>query len=553
MLARVTARNSDVSRLPQVCGWVTAMALLAACKPTADTGSATQQATAHATEVSRSRQREGVSMEVLPGMPIGPAVVLAPEALQARVIAQKALLPDHALFEDGSGKPIPWISAADHVIEPLIDDDLLTQLPGSSGLGGPSQIVQGPRANGNALGLFEPLEQPTEGSALGRFYAALKRLEAGDDEDGKVRVLVYGASHTEADVYPHYLRTYLQERFGDGGHGFVHVAKPWRWYGHVDVEVDGFRYWKTEHAQYQKNREDGFFGLMGASLATKRNKAFGRVTPRRGAVAGHFEVYYLKQPKGGSFQIVVDGKVAKTVKTRAARVGPGYFAFERPEEQHTVEIRPLGNGEVRLFGMTMERDSPGVVVDTLGIGGTRAANLLKWDSEVWADNVRHRDPSLVILAYGTNEATDERSISTYETQLREVVARVQAAAPDASCLLVGPGDFPQRVDDAAWAMRPRVRGIIDVQSRVASDMGCGFWDTLTFMGGELSMVTWVNANPPMAKEDHVHLTRRGYVRMGMALTDAMMADFDGINDLDQPAHVLTASTRPAAEPSTAMP
>jgi hypothetical protein len=47
------------------------------------------------------------------------------------------------------------------------------------------------------------------------------------------------------------------------------------------------------------------------------------------------------------------------------------------------------------------------------------------------------------------------------------------------------------------------------------------------MGGDLSMVQWANAVPPMAKSDHIHLTRRGYVRMGMALTDAMMLEFDG--------------------------
>ena len=52
-----------------------------------------------------------------------------------------------------------------------------------------------------------------------------------------------------------------------------------------------------------------------------------------------------------------------------------------------------------MFGMTVERDAPGVVVDTLGIGGTRAANILEWDEAVWGDNVRRRDPDLVTFAY----------------------------------------------------------------------------------------------------------------------------------------------------------
>ena len=41
-----------------------------------------------------------------------------------------------------------------------------------------------------------------------------------------------------------------------------------------------------------------------------------------------------------------------------------------------------------------------------------------------------------------------------------------------------------------------------------------------------SMHTWATSRPQMASKDHIHLTKRGYVRMGMVLTDALMAGFD---------------------------
>ena len=47
------------------------------------------------------------------------------------------------------------------------------------------------------------------------------------------------------------------------------------------------------------------------------------------------------------------------------------------------------------------------------------------------------------------------------------------------------------------------------------------------MGGELPMTRWAAAQPPMAKQDHIHFTKRGYVRSGMPLVDAMMVEFDG--------------------------
>lgn len=470
--------------------------------------------------------------------------VLNEEALTARVAAQRRLLGGN-LFEDVRGKPVPWITpqgelpeedlgppeGADEGGAKQLDDALLDSLPGSSGLGGGAAAVvaSGQRINGNALGLFVPIEGPPGGEApLARFYRALEALRAGQDADGKVRVLAYGGSHTDADVYTHYLRTYLQERFGDGGHGFVHVAKPWRWYRHVDYRVEGIKHWITEHAQRRKGRSDGLYGLLGCSLAASKKGAFGKVIPRGDSVGGEHEIYFLRQPKGGSFKVLADGKAIATVKTAADAPEPGYHRFVLPEGPHEIEVRLDGNGEVRLFGMTIERESPGVVVDTLGITGTRASNMLAWDREIWADNVAHRDPDLVMLFYGTNEAMDEdRPISTYEEDLRAVLARIEEAAPDASCLIMGPGDFPRRGPDGTWVNRQRVDEIIEVQRRVAIDRGCGFWDTKAFMGGELSMPMWVAAQPPMAKPDHIHFTVRGYVRIGMALVDAMMVGFDG--------------------------
>ena len=455
--------------------------------------------------------------------------VLNREALHARVQAQRSLLGRN-LFEDEKGQPVAWIAPQQGEVEEEtdIDDDLLSSLPGSSGLGAESAALSGRNINGNALGLFEPLTLPPSGKlALHDFYDALHDLREGKDPDGKVRVLVYGASHTDADIYPHYLRAYLQERFGDGGHGFVHIAKPWRWYGHVQMQVEGLDGWFTEHAQRKGAREDGLFGLLGASLSSKSKRAWGRVSHRKGSVGSKYELYFLRQPRGGSFVVTIDGKTKETVRTAAAEPTAGYHLVELPEGAHTLEVRPVGNGEVRMFGMTVEREQPGVVVDTLGIGGTRITNLRAWDEKVWSDNVRRRNPDLVIFAYGTNSAPGGIGMETYEARVREVVQKVQRAAPEASCVLIGPGSFPRKLEDGRFGPRERVAGIIGAQSRVAAELGCAFWDLRAFMGGELSMLDWASSTPRMAKGDLIHLTKRGYVRMGMGLVDALMLDFDG--------------------------
>lgn len=455
--------------------------------------------------------------------------VLTDEALAARVQAQTRYLGDRAIFEGVDGQPVPAL-ASDDDPETQVEDDILDALPGSAGIGD-AAVDNSRRANGNALGLYVPIEHPSGGkSSLEHFHAALGELEKGERKT--VRVAVYGASHTQADVYPGYLRTYLQSRFGDAGHGYMALAKTNKWFKHRDFGVDDSKGWRIEHVQKREGRKDGFYGLMGASASTSSKRDKTRVYPQDegdpASMASEYEVQFLAQPDGGSFTIYADGKKLEQVDTKADVPTAGRHRFTLPLAHHEIEIRPKGDGEVRLYGIVMEKETPGVVVDTLGIAGTRAANMLSWDEAQWADYIQDRPPDLWTLAYGTNETTDvDQPIEDYVDRLRQVIMRFRAAAPEASCLLIGPGDFPRKLDDESWVPRPRLAQIIKAQQNVAYEMGCGFWDGLEFMGGVGSMHTWATSSPQMGSRDHIHLTKRGYVRMGMGVTDAIMAGFDG--------------------------
>lgn len=459
--------------------------------------------------------------------------VLTEEALAARVSAQTRYLGGRGLFEDATGRPVEL--SVEEATE-SVEDDLLDGLPGSAGLSGADEVggdVE--RVNGNALGLFVPIEHPRGGDSLAHFHTALRELKAGTDR--KVRIAVYGGSHTQADVYTGYLRTYLQERFGNGGYGFLPIVKVSKWQKPVGFMIDQTRNWLVEHAQRTRDHDDGRMGLAGWVASSRKKSNRSTISPSDPSDphthASNYEIYYLEQPRGGSFSLRIDGaNKAKKIKTKAKTFGAGYAPITLPLGPHSFEFRPSGDGEVRLFGMTVERDEPGVVVDTLGISGTRAANHLKWDEDLWAEHLQRRDPDLYIFFYGTNEATDaNQDIAVYKRKLAKVLDRYREAAPEASCLLMGPGDFPRKNQRGMWVARPRVQKIINIQRELAYEKGCGFWDTRAFMGGVGSMETWANARPQMASGDHIHFTRRGYVRIGMALADALMIGFDS----DQPA------------------
>jgi lysophospholipase L1-like esterase len=457
-------------------------------------------------EVVKSPSPASGSTPTTDGVPLisvrEPGPRLSPALLELRARAQRHLLGAGNEIEDERGQRA--VSKAANVADDAFSVD------------------------GNGLGNFVEIEND---AALHAFYASLRALSEGRLGAPKLHVLAYGASHTQGDLFTGYLRHYLQSRFGNGGLGFMQFAAINDYYRSADatVESKGF---KIEHVQRKDAPEHGLFGLLGAAAVARYPAAIGTI--ERSARAGNLdlgselELYYMGDPRGGALAVTVDGARVLDVHAKHDALAPRYASVSLPANWNKLSVRSTSKVPFRLFGGTFETTGPGIVIDTLGINGTRAANMLAWDETVWRDHVARRDPRLVLLAYGTNETVDTKQpIGEYEANLRVVIARVQSAAPGASCLLVGPGDFPKEIEGGGgFVSRPRLLEIIDVQRKLAFELGCGFFDTFEFMGGEGSMLRWARALPPMASQDRIHLTARGYVRWGMVLGDALMLPFD---------------------------
>jgi lysophospholipase L1-like esterase len=380
----------------------------------------------------------------------------------------------------------------------------------------------------NELVHFQPIDDPSA-DALTAFHRALAALRSGHS-NRHVRVVIYGSSSVATDRYPGYLREYMQARFGDGGIGFVALVPLWRWHRHDAVEVKASRHWTIEHAQKKTGRLDGRYGLLGASAFTTAKRAFARLATRRPANdLDQVELYFLNQPQGGSFTIETPNGAQHTVQTRADHYSGGTVSMSAPALP--LNVRTAGDGEVRLFGVRLERSHPGVIVDSLGLGGSRSANHLEWDFALWKEQFERHLPDLYMFAYGANEAVDEdEPIEIYEANLDRVLERFSEVAPNASCVVIGPVEFSMLDESERWVVRPRIRAIAAIQHKVAHQHGCGFWDLQAVMGGAGGMERWARADPPLAKGDRLHLTALGYVHVGRMLTDALMAKYDAADD-----------------------
>jgi lysophospholipase L1-like esterase len=352
-------------------------------------------------------------------------------------------------------------------------------------------------------------------AALVPFFELLYRHQKGEIP-GPLRILHYGDSHTAADEWTGDMRSRFQEKFGDGGSGYSFAGRPWNGYRRLDVRTGSTRRWHTDGLVGRAG--DGAYGLGGVSMST----TFPHEAVYLLAEGQQFELFYLQQPGGGALQIYDNGTMVERISTDGEE-SPGYYHYETVPGSHKFEVETLDHAPVRLFGWVAE-NATGVTYETLGINGAQASIMLNWNEPVLRSNIERRNPSLIVLAYGTNEAGQKAwTPESYTQMFKELIARIRTAAPTATIFVIGPPDRYLHTRKG-WLPMENIDMIVEAQRQAAIASGCAFWDLRAKMGGKGSMQQWVTAG--MAQIDHVHFTGAGYRMLGDAVFRDLMSQYE---------------------------
>ena len=283
------------------------------------------------------------------------------------------------------------------------------------------------------------LKQPLENSAaLSTFYEALRR-SAESAPNAITRIAHYGDSSVAADEISSTARRKLQARFGDAGHGFMLTAKGNMFYGHHDVAHRESPGWQLMSIVRRQLRS-GYYGYGGIVATGQAGDytAFGTVGAGPiGRSVSRFELFYQRYATGGEMRVSVDNDPGVTIKTHADVTEDAWETLRVPDGDHALVVR--ARGEVRLYGVSQERDGPGVVYDALGLVGARADRLLDADPQHMANH--DRAPQIRICWCSASAATrrattcSTASLRARSHQGREADARWQARTCRACCLV----------------------------------------------------------------------------------------------------------------------
>jgi lysophospholipase L1-like esterase len=265
-----------------------------------------------------------------------------------------------------------------------------------------------------------------------------------------------------------------------------------------------------------------------------------------GKTVAQFEILYHAAPDHGLLRYRVDEGAWEQLSTKTAAIEPPHPARQVvlvPKGPHKLTLEHGGGGRLDLFGVGLETLEPGVIVDSLGVVGRRLGSLRSWDWSIIGEQLATRDPRLVVLQYGTNEADDpDLDLEALARYYDETILRIRAAVPTASILILGPPDMGVReggkacdrmkpkdgfiLPECEWRTPTAITDIIAVQHAAAARNKVAFFDTFSAMGGPDRMHGWVTAEPRGAFKDHVHFTDGGYHLWADALSGALLAEYD---------------------------
>lgn len=400
--------------------------------------------------------------------------------------------------------------------------------------------------------------RPVLGStaALAPFYAALGDLERGVRRR-PVTVLHLGDSHIASDRFTGDLRELLQVRFGDSGRGLMMPGFPFAYYRARGVRFTKSAGWTVRSSLH---KHAGPYGLTGVRLTARKADAWLRLASTEGAFEWA-EVTLLTGPKQGTAVISV-GDARKAVQTRADAQGAKRVRIDRKGSKLTV--RPKGDGAVTVLSWAIGNNRPGVRYVNLGIPSATADITRRWDDALIADDLKALRPELIVFGYGTNEGfNDGLDVAAYRERVMAFLQRLQAHAPNASLLMIGPADsarFPRfaragrkastlkgascRELDAEerrtyrilararskrlarWHPPPKLAAVREALREVAGRSNAMYWDWSKVMGGPCGVHDWVNAKPALAASDHVHITAAGSKRTAEALYLELMSGLE---------------------------
>lgn len=347
----------------------------------------------------------------------------------------------------------------------------------------------------------------------------------------KVRIAYFGDSMIEGDLISQDLRSNMQDSFGGYGVGLVPITSIVA--GFRKTITHSFDGWKT----YSLSNAPPAQHLLGISGYTfipnvitdffepSTNDSWVKYTSVNKKYLNQFyDVSLLFGKSTGENYALINGITYKLTGNKP--VNELRIKSNKPYKSITATFKctePLD-----IFGFNIESDS-GVFVDNFSFRGNSGLALSKISQAIYAGTNYYLNYDLIILEYGLNVVSSAiTDYHWYVAGMKNIIKQLQSSFPDASILLISVGDKSNRANDL-YETNPNVPILVAAQKKLAEDNDIGFWSLYDAMGGEGSMVKWVENDTALANKDYTHFNNRGAHKVGNLLFEMLMKEYKNYN------------------------
>ncbi|MEP6932012.1 MAG: SGNH/GDSL hydrolase family protein [Flavobacterium sp.] len=346
------------------------------------------------------------------------------------------------------------------------------------------------------------------------FYEKLYQLEK--NPQSKVRIAYYGDSMTDGDLIVQDVRMNYQERFGGNGVGFVSIisessasrgsvktlfSKNWKTQSYLNVKKPTSPFGVNGHVFFANDKANSTWVQYEAGL-TKFSTALDNPT-----------LFYGKASKKGNVNFIV-GKdtLRKTLSpnnlVNTLKVTSGSIK--------SFKANFIQADSIPIYGFNFD-NGIGVHVDNFSQRGNSGLPISMFNAGVMQSFNNHLKYDLIILHYGTNVLNyGTKNYSWYQRGMKKTVSKIKESFPGVSILIVSTADKSTKYD-LEMKTDSAVVPLMKAQKRYALDTESGFVNLYTLMGGDGSMIKWVDEAPARANKDYTHFNQRGAKAIGNLL------------------------------------
>lgn len=349
---------------------------------------------------------------------------------------------------------------------------------------------------------------------LQRFIKALTKVR---QMDRPVRIAFLGDSFIEGDIVVADFRSRLQQLYGGQGVGFIPMASEVAKYRPtITVNSSG---WKALSLLTNKVEDFTLPGLLFTSDKDKAQVTFKTTNRYKGLErASRLRVLYQEND---STRLMITQK--ENPDTLIHELQPGYGIHQYSLQGDFTEASLVfeKTAGFKALGFVLE-DQQGITVDNFSLRGNSGMPLQQLDENTCRQLTEVRPYDLIILQYGLNVVSEEMlQYGWYRQNMLQAINHVRKCFPDTDILLLGISDRGQQIDGEFRTM-PAVMALLHAQRQLAKQSGLPFWNTFEAMGGENSIVRYVENN--WASKDYTHMSFRGGREIANKLIDALLLE-----------------------------